>query len=216
MYRHVARCHLDLAQLWRCPVLWCTVWKGAPQDLMDHIRGAHKDILLFSDIGLSLAHHYRVHKKGVPHVTFHGNYMSQLRALLPLSAVRPTEGGSADPECSSVLDFPGVACASPRPSRRTFARRRSTRVMEAPGQSTPRLTSQDPQTAVGAVVLDCRPQVLTRAMAVSGSDLTEIRSMTRATLATAAPPEREQSFGGGGGDFDMSGVGRDSASRTRN
>ena len=42
MYRHVARCHLDPAQLWRCPVSWCTVWKGAPQDLMDHVRGAHK------------------------------------------------------------------------------------------------------------------------------------------------------------------------------
>ena len=37
MYRHVARCHLDLAQLWRCPVSWCTVWKGTPQDLMDLI-----------------------------------------------------------------------------------------------------------------------------------------------------------------------------------
>ena len=38
MNRHVARCHLDLAQLWRCPVSsWCTVWKGAPQDLMDHV-----------------------------------------------------------------------------------------------------------------------------------------------------------------------------------
>ena len=107
MYRHVARCHLDLAQLWRCPVSWCTVWKGVPQDLMDHVRYAHRvpeevqsikletlippwtltrkvymesltsrhsgisnDILLFSDIGLSLAHHYRVHKKGVPHVAF--------------------------------------------------------------------------------------------------------------------------------------------------
>ena len=103
MYRHVARCHLDLAQLWRCPVAWCTVWKGVQQDLMDHVRGAHRvpeevqsvkleklippwtvtrtvyteslifrysgisnDILLFSDIVLSLEHHYRVHKKGVP------------------------------------------------------------------------------------------------------------------------------------------------------
>ena len=37
MYRHVARCHLDLAQLWWCPVSWCTVWKG----LMDHVRRAH-------------------------------------------------------------------------------------------------------------------------------------------------------------------------------
>ena len=41
MYRHVARCNLDLAQLWRCPVSWCTVWKGTPHDLMDHVRGAH-------------------------------------------------------------------------------------------------------------------------------------------------------------------------------
>ena len=41
MYRHVAHCHLDLAQLWQCPVSWCTVWKGTPQDLMDHVRGTH-------------------------------------------------------------------------------------------------------------------------------------------------------------------------------
>ena len=41
MYRHVAHCHLELALLWRCPVSWCTVWKGTHQDLMDHIRGAH-------------------------------------------------------------------------------------------------------------------------------------------------------------------------------
>ena len=39
MYRHVAKFHLDLAQLWRCPVSWCTVWKGTPQDCMDHVRG---------------------------------------------------------------------------------------------------------------------------------------------------------------------------------
>ena len=30
MYRQVARCHLDLAQLWRCLVSWCAIWKGAP------------------------------------------------------------------------------------------------------------------------------------------------------------------------------------------
>ena len=42
MFRHVARCHLDLAQLWRCPVSWCTAWKGTPQDWMDHARNAHK------------------------------------------------------------------------------------------------------------------------------------------------------------------------------
>ena len=41
MYRHVATYHLDLGQLWRCPVSWCTLWKGTPQDCMDHVRGAH-------------------------------------------------------------------------------------------------------------------------------------------------------------------------------
>ena len=39
MYRHVATYHLDLSQLWRCPVSWCTVLKGTPQDCMDHVRG---------------------------------------------------------------------------------------------------------------------------------------------------------------------------------
>ena len=39
--RHVASFHLDLAQLWRCPVSWCTVWRGTPQDCIDHMRKAH-------------------------------------------------------------------------------------------------------------------------------------------------------------------------------
>ena len=56
-------------------------------------------------------------------------------------------------------------------------------------------------------MLDCRPQVLPGAMVVSGTDLAEIRSMSRAGVATAVPPEREQSFGGGGlAEFDLSGV----------
>ena len=39
--RHVACYHLDLAQLWRCPVSWCTVWQGTLQDCIDHMRKAH-------------------------------------------------------------------------------------------------------------------------------------------------------------------------------
>ena len=41
MHQHVAMFHLDLVQLWCCPVSWCTVWKGMPQDCMDHLRGSH-------------------------------------------------------------------------------------------------------------------------------------------------------------------------------
>ena len=41
MDRHVANYHLDLAQFWRCPVSWCTQWKGTPQDCVAHFRQAH-------------------------------------------------------------------------------------------------------------------------------------------------------------------------------
>ena len=47
------------------------------------------------------------------------------------------------------------------------------------------------------MVFDCQPQVLPGAIDVSGTELAEIRSMTRAGVATAAPPKREQSYGGG-------------------
>ena len=209
MYRHVARCHLDLAQLWRCPVSWCTVWKGVPQDLMDHVLYAHRvpeevqsikletlippwtltrkvymesltsrhsgisnDILLFSDIGLSLAHHYRVQMKGVPLVAFRKNYMSQLRALLPLPVAPLAKRGSPEPGCSSMEDSLEAVGTSPRPSRRTFTRRRISRVRETPRRVAPRLTELDPLAVAGAMVFDCRPQVLPGAMDVSGTELT--------------------------------------------
>ena len=73
--------------------------------------------------------------------------------------------------------------------------------METPVRIAPRLTIQDPLAAAGAVVLDCRPQVLPGAMDVSVTDLAEIRSMSRAGVAIAK--------------FDLSGVGRDSAGRYR-
>ena len=41
MSRHVANYHLELVQLGHCPVSWCTIWKGTPQDCMDHLRLAH-------------------------------------------------------------------------------------------------------------------------------------------------------------------------------
>ena len=40
--KHIAFYHLELAQLWRCPVMWCTVWKGTAQDCIDHMRRMHK------------------------------------------------------------------------------------------------------------------------------------------------------------------------------
>ena len=117
--------------------------------------GISNDILLFSDIGMSLTYHYRVHRRGVPHVAFRRNYMSQLRALLPLPAVPLTEGRSPDPGSSSVEDSPDVMTDSSRPSIRTFARRRLTRltqIRETARQIAPRLTEQDTLAAAGSMV----------------------------------------------------------------
>ena len=123
MYRHVARCHLQLAQLWRCPVPWCTIWKGTPQDLMTHIVIGHKvrgeikqaslqklfppwtvtreqyaeslspnDALLFSEVGLTLVHHYRVHSAGLPHAMFRGKYTTRQRQPTGDTGVRQYTG----------------------------------------------------------------------------------------------------------------------------
>ena len=40
--KNIALYHLELAQLWQCPVTWCTVWKGTPQDCVDHMRRAQE------------------------------------------------------------------------------------------------------------------------------------------------------------------------------
>ena len=131
MYHHVIRCHLQLAQLWRCPVPWCTIWKGTSQDLMTHIVLGHKvpeeakradvqkffppwtvtreqyaeslspkhsgisnDVLLFSEVGLTLVHHYRVHSMGQPHAMFRGKYLAQLRLLHLTGSTTPAPENS--------------------------------------------------------------------------------------------------------------------------
>ena len=40
--KHIAFYHLELAQLWRCLAMWCTVWKGTAQDCIDDMRRTHK------------------------------------------------------------------------------------------------------------------------------------------------------------------------------
>ena len=39
--KYIALYHMELAQLWRCPVTWCTTSKGTAQDCVDHMRRAH-------------------------------------------------------------------------------------------------------------------------------------------------------------------------------
>ena len=249
MYRHVAQFHLNLPQLWRCPVSWCTIWKGTPQDCMDHLRGVHDvpwevksaslekylppwtvtrqvwsdslngqhsgiltDVLLFSDIHLSLVHHYRIHKRGLPHIAFQRNYLSQLRMLLPLPVVQPTDGVvSPDSSGSGSLrpgDSPEVVDRSPTTTRRAYQQRRPVRVMEPPVVNIPVLTIQDPLAAAGAVVLDCRPPLLPVSMDISGVDLSAgpVPAVSAGMDVLLHGPE-PLSSGGGLSWIDLSGAG---------
>ena len=38
---HMMCHHLDLGQLWRCPVEWCAVWKGSIRECRDHFNEKH-------------------------------------------------------------------------------------------------------------------------------------------------------------------------------
>ena len=154
--------------------------------------GISNDILLFGDIGMTLSHHYRLYKKGVPYVSFCKIYLSQSPNVCSQFGQR----GSPESGCSMMEESPEAVDGCHRPSRHAFARRRIPRVRETPTRIAPRLTELDPLAAAGAMVFDCRPQVLPRAMDVSGTELPEIRSMPRTSAAMSQPPEREQSFGG--------------------
>ena len=150
MYRHVADFHLGLAQLWRCPISWCTIWAGSQSECMDHIRMGHTnwrpatsrveefippwtvsrefwteslkaehsgismDIVLFGKIGLSLVHHYRIHRDGLPHIAFRRDYVTQLRTLLKQRSVATLI--DAQPQEQTISIDLGTRNAKPVPA----------------------------------------------------------------------------------------------------
>ena len=185
MYRHVARLHLDLVQLWRCPIAWCTTWKGSPQDCLEHLRSGHDapwisktasiekytppwtvrrelwtdslrvehsgistDMMLFSEVGLSLTQHYRVYKGGLPHAVFRTDYMDRLRSLLRSSG----QSGST-PETGRA--------STPKSVRRLHRSSQPKRLFSEAVDDEPFLIMQNPADVVGGTVIDCRPSVET-------------------------------------------------------
>ena len=65
-------------------------WTVQRQDWSDSLTANHSgistDVLLFSDIHLSLTHHYRVHKRGLPHIAFRKDSASLYFTGGPVSA----------------------------------------------------------------------------------------------------------------------------------
>ena len=173
---------------------WCRVWKGTPQDCMDHVRGVHDvpwavksasieqfvppwtvwrqiwsdslkashsgismDILLFSDINLSLVHHYWMHKRRLPYIAFRKDYMARLRALLPPAVAQSQEGMlspvSSGPVSLRLARSAELELESPRKTRCARWRIRPVRVMGVSVGDLPILTIRIPRTCR---VLSCR------------------------------------------------------------
>ena len=162
--------------------------------------GISNDVLLFSELGLSLVHHYRVDRSGQPHIMFRGKYLVQLRALLPLKTIAPTAGGpsgTACPPVASTTSRTNGFDATPQPTR--GRRRQQVQSWDTPDQNAPRLTEQDPLMAAGAVVFDCQSALLLVSVKVSGIDMRTSRSAISPAESVLVPPELERQFGGGGG-----------------
>ena len=182
---------------------WTVTGQVCAESLTAQHAGISNDVLLFSEVGLSLVHHYRVHRKGLPHAAFRGRYLEQLRSLLPVNTALSTAGGPSGPACSTVPSTAyqtDILGATPRPPRR---RRRPVRVMDLPVQIAPRLTEQDPRMTAGAVVFDCRLALLPVSLDVSGIDMLAVRSSVLPAKTDVVPPVCEQPFGGGGGGADL-------------
>ena len=153
--------------------------------------GISTDILLFSDINLSLVHHYRIHKRGLPHIAFRRNYMSRLRALLPSSVAQPQDSVSS-PVSTGPVSLRQASSAelvgeSPRRTRCAKQRIRPVRVMEGSVGDLPILMIQDPSDVQGAMVYDCRPLLLPVSLQLSDiGPLSGRRTVVSASMAV--PP----------------------------
>ena len=151
--------------------------------------GISNDVLLFSEVRLSLVHHYRVHRMGWPHAAFRGKYLAQLRALLPVSTILSTSGAACSPVSSTARRMDSLGGTPGR-------RRRPTWIMDTPAQTAPRLTEQDPCMAAGAVVFDCRLALLPVSLDVSGIDMPAVRSSIPPAKTDVVHPAHKQAFEG--------------------
>ena len=115
---------------------------------------------------------------GLPHIAFRKDYMSKLRALLPVPVVLPLV--TVSPSVKLKDEFP-------RRTRRAQRWIRPVRFMNGSGCALPVLTLQDPADAQGAVVYDCRPPLL-RVSLQLGELGTFARLRPAASASVAVPP----------------------------
>ena len=131
-----------------------TVWKGTPQDCMDHVHGAQAvspdvktaclgqffppwtvrqeiwtdalkpchsgistDVLLFSEMNITLVHHYRVFRRGLPHISFRKDYLTRLWVFVSQASAMDRCGQRSVPGLFSSSGQLGLSAEHP-PVRR--------------------------------------------------------------------------------------------------
>ena len=136
----------------------------------DSLRAEHSgistDILLFSELGLSLTQHYRVYRSGLPHAVFRTDYIERLRSLLQSSG----QPGST-PKTGRG--------STPKSARRLHRSSQPRRLLSEAVDDGPLLTIQNPADVVGETVFDCRPSVLP--VSISLIEWVEPRNGSRGT-----------------------------------
>ena len=123
--------------------------------------GISTDVLLFSELGHDLHHHYLVFQGASPHVSLRRDYLTQLRVFVSQASAMDRCGQCSDTGLSSPAPASprsvrqhDMGTESPRKSRRTSRRVRLTRVQDL---SSHVLSSV---TVWGAIIYDCRPPIL--------------------------------------------------------
>ena len=195
MYRHVARLHLDLVQLWRCPIAWCTTWKGSPQDCLEHVRSGHDAPWVSKTASIekyappppwTVRRQLWTDSLRIEHSGISTDMLLFSEVGMPLTQhYRVYKGGLPHavfrtdylPHLRSLLPSPGGADTSPDDQcgvtptsvRRPHRLSRPKRLFpDSVAISAPILTEQNPAEMIGETVIDCRPSLLPVSIPLSG------------------------------------------------
>ena len=216
-YRHVARLHLDLVQLWRCPIAWCTTWKGSPQDCLEHVSSGHDapwvsktasiekyappwtvrrqvwtDSLRVDSSGIS-TDMLLFSEVGMPLTQHYRVYKGGLpHAVFRTDYLSRIRSLLPAPEGDDTPPETG-SVSTPKSVRCQHRVTQPTRLFtEADGEG-PLLTEQNPAEMAGETVIDCRPPMLPVSIPLSGLSPATI-SGARNCMKLIEPEETGQSI----------------------
>ena len=198
MYHHVARLHLDLVQLWRCPIAWCTTWKGSPQDCLEHVRSGHDAPWVEKTASIeryappwTVSRQLWMDSLRIEHSGISTDMLLFSEVGMPLTQhYRVYKGGLPHavfrtdylPRLRALLPSPGGTedpsvngyGSTPTSVRRQRRMSRPTRLFPDSAADVPILMEQHPAEMVGKTVIDCRPSILPVSIPFSGLSLETI------------------------------------------